>query len=255
MDQRLPTTIDEVITALDQIIEFSKKSQCPLGYFAALYRRVTQKVKDGIAQNSFEDGARMEQLDIVFANRYLEAYYAHQHQLLTTDAWHKAFYLKDRYWPIVLQHLIIGINAHICLDLGIAAAEISKGKNIKDLQRDFIQINQILSDLVEEVQDNLSSIWPALKRILAKTKWVDNIIVDFSMEVFRNEAWTFACQLHQAPAQDWLEIIAEKDKAVTQQAKKIASPGWVLGIGLAIIRLGELGSVQQKIANLEHVPS
>lgn len=40
------TTIDEVIEALDAIIEKAKDTKRPDGYFAALYRKVTKSVKE-----------------------------------------------------------------------------------------------------------------------------------------------------------------------------------------------------------------
>ena len=138
-------SIDQVIALLDEIVSETEKSNNPLGYFAALYRNVTIKVKEGILNNFFDDGLRMEKLDVIFAKRYLDAYYSWQKNEPVTQSWQKAFELSTGFWPIVLQHLLIGINAHINLDLGIAAAEVSKNKNINDLENDFNKINEILS--------------------------------------------------------------------------------------------------------------
>ncbi len=68
--------IDEVIARLDDIIADCKQRQSRIGYFAALYRRMTVAVRTGIAQKHFEDSNRMEQLDVIFANHYLQAYAA-----------------------------------------------------------------------------------------------------------------------------------------------------------------------------------
>lgn len=43
------------------------------GYFAVLYRKVTAKVKEGIAAGFFDDPGPMERLDVLFADRYLDA--------------------------------------------------------------------------------------------------------------------------------------------------------------------------------------
>ena len=67
-------TIDEVIENLEQIIQASKNEENTLGYFAALYQKVTINVKDKLNTNYFDDDKRMEQLDVIFANRYLSAY-------------------------------------------------------------------------------------------------------------------------------------------------------------------------------------
>src|SRR5665648_653323 len=100
-------TIDEVIAILETIIIESEKNNDPLGYFAALYQKVTIKVKEGITNNYFENGPRMEQLDIVFAKRYLDAGYCYKNNEPVPLSWQKAFDLSPNYWPIVLQHILI----------------------------------------------------------------------------------------------------------------------------------------------------
>ncbi len=117
------TSIDEVIAQLTAIIEWSKQNNSRIGYFAALYRKVTIQVKKGITDNFFDDGPRMERLDIIFANRYIHACYQYQTEQTPTQSWVRAFNETEHWWPIVLQHLLIGMNAHINLDLGLAAAE------------------------------------------------------------------------------------------------------------------------------------
>ncbi|MGQ7867907.1 DUF5995 family protein [Sunxiuqinia sp. sy24] len=67
-------TIDEVIEVLEQIIQHCEYNGDPSGYFAALYQKGTIKVKEGIENNYFDDGPRMEQLDVVFAQRYIDAW-------------------------------------------------------------------------------------------------------------------------------------------------------------------------------------
>ena len=74
--------IDDVIIILENIIQESKINNNPLGYFAALYKKVTIKVKDGIADNYFDDGPRMEKLDVIFASRYIDAYYEYQNNII-----------------------------------------------------------------------------------------------------------------------------------------------------------------------------
>jgi hypothetical protein len=59
-----PQTIDEILTELDQIILRARNERDRLGFFATLYRNVTIKVKEGIAAGLFEDGPRMEKLDV-----------------------------------------------------------------------------------------------------------------------------------------------------------------------------------------------
>lgn len=243
-------TIDQVIIALDQIILESIDKKSCAGYFAALYRKVTIKVKEGIEQNFFEDGHRMERLDVIFATRYLDAYEAHKNEDVVSHSWRVAFDLAPHYWPIVLQHLLIGMNAHINLDLGIAAAEIAEGKDISDLQNDFNKINEILSSLVHEVDHDLAEIWPTFRIIVKGLGKVDDYLVNFSMKLARDGAWKFAKELSATPKMLITEMIDTRDKKVSQKASLVTSPGFFISIIFKWIRLGEQGSIEKKIESL-----
>jgi len=244
------TTIDEVIAVLADIILKSEQTNDPAGYFAALYQKVTIKVKEGIATGSFEDGSRMEQLDVAFAKRYIDAYFSFKKGETTTLSWQKAFDFSTHYPPIVLQHLLLGINSHINLDLGIAANEISKGGNIADLENDFNRINEILSSLVHEVEEDLATVWPTLKLILKLSGKVDDFMVDFSMKLARDGAWKFANQLSASPDDQILSLIEVRDQRVTAKVSIVTNPGTIATIVLFIIRVMERGSVTDKIRNL-----
>lgn len=248
-----PTTIrfiDDVISALDQIVAESEQNNDPAGYFAALYRKVTIKVKEGIASGYFDDGPRMEQLDVVFALRYLDAYAANRRNEPITESWQKTFNLSDNYWPIVLQHLLMGMNAHINLDLGIAAAEVSKEADIKALHDDFNRINEILSSLVHEVQGDLSAVWPALKFILKHTGKVDDYLVDFSMKLARDGAWKFANQLAAVLDSDKDLAIALRDQKVAAKTDVILKPGLIAKLVLGLVRITERGTIAEKIRKM-----
>jgi Family of unknown function (DUF5995) len=243
--------IDEIITTLGDIILEAEANNDTSGYFAALYRKVTIKVKEGIANNEFEDGPRMEKLDIVFASRYIDAYYAWKKNEPVTIFWKKAFEISTIYWPVVLHHLLMGMNAHINLDLGIAAAEVSKNKNIHELQNDFNKINAILSSLVMDVQNNLAEIWPRLKWILQRTGRVDDFMVDFSMQLARDGAWKFALSLAENPNPDMDTIIRERDIDVSKKINILNKGRIIAKLIFGIIRIGERGTVRQKIGKLK----
>jgi Family of unknown function (DUF5995) len=253
MHQPLPqlNTIDEVIEALDFIISYSEQNNDTPGYFAALYRKVTIKVKEAIAKNEFEDGARMEKLDIIFAGRYINAWHAWKNNEPVTASWQKAFDMSTSYRPIVLQHLLMGMNAHINLDLGIAAFEITKDKDIYYLKNDFDKINAILSNLVNEVQNDLAKIWPGLKWILQKTKGVDDFLVDYSMQTSRDGAWLFAVSLFDNQKTDLNTLIAARDLKVAEKSKIITDPGFMARLIFGMIRIGERGTVLKKIEKLK----
>ena len=247
----MPQTIDEVIAALDVIIETSKKDNTTFGYFAALYRKVTISVKEHIEEGAFEDGPRMEKLDVVFANRYIEAYTKFHKGEAITESWRQAFERADLYWLIVLQHLMLGMNAHINLDLGIAAVEVMDGKPMEGLHNDFNKINEVLSDLVNEVQDELSKIWPTLKIVLKFTGKFDDFFVDFSMELARDGAWKFATELAEVSASERSGFISKRDQSVAKVVRYILPKSILPNLVFRFIRLGERGTVASRIEILE----
>lgn len=67
------TTIDEVITRLEAIIQQTIIDENPRGYFAALYYQVTVTVTEGITIKYYTDCASLEKLDVIFTNRYVQA--------------------------------------------------------------------------------------------------------------------------------------------------------------------------------------
>ena len=244
-------TIEDVIVILDTIISESEKDNNQMGYFAALYKKVTVKVKEGIVTGFFEDGARMEMLDVVFARRYLDAYFACQRRESITISWQLAFDLNKQNEPIVLQHLLMGINAHINLDLGIAACEVSKGKDLAELKTDFNRINEILSSLVHVVENDLSAVWPALKYILKWSGKIDDFLVDFSMKIARDGAWKFANSLVGLSESELNLSIQKRDRKVADKVNVIINQGIIVTIVLWVVRLTERGDVACKIKKLK----
>ena len=244
-------TIDEVLGRLDEIIGQCLGREDALGYFAVLYRRVTYRIKEHIVKETFEDNQRMEKFDVVFAKMYIDAYDDYLAGKAVSSSWLKAFKLSKETWPITMQHLLIGMNAHINLDLGIAAAEISGDAPIDDLKNDFYQINEILASLVDDVQKNLSTIWPPLRFILRRTGNYDNRLVDFSMRIARDGAWRFAMKLTATPKAEVTQCIRIRDEAVAIKSYLIKSDRKYARFILWMIRIGETGKVSDKISKLQ----
>lgn len=217
-------TIDEVIAHLDIIIEDCMQKSSRAGYFAILYKKMTLAVKKGIALNQFEDGDRMEKLDVHFANRYLDAYYAFASGKPLTQSWQSAFNAVQNNDLAIVQHLLLGINAHINLDLGISAAAISNRDNIHLLHNDYNKINVVIADVYGSLQNKLKKIsWLTifLKNISPNTA---DSIINFSISKARDTAWNNALLLvnsgnHQA------NVIQTADAVVHKVANAIQSPG------------------------------
>lgn len=247
------TTISEVIECLNEIVKKSYEQSDCSGYFAVLYKKVTIAVSQKISECFFDDNDRMEKLDVVFANRYLEAYDAYYTGKECSASWKFAFDATHDYKPMVIHHLFLGMNAHIGLDLGLAAATIAPGKSIHSVQNDFNKINSILNDLVEDVKSDLYTIWPISKYISElRIGKLENALARFSMTIARDEAWNVAVELATLETYESRHnYISQRDKAVELFSMKLLNPGVVLSSIIYGLRLFESGSVQNKIKKLD----
>lgn len=213
--------IDQVISQLDDVIAAARREKSRAGYFAALYRKVTARVKEGIAAGRFEDGPRMEKLDVIFANRYLNAWEQFRRGGLPGQCWQYSFETAANSQALILQHLLLSMNAHINLDLGIAAAQACPGGGHPALKRDFEEINNVLASLLEEVQREIGAVSP----LFGWMDWVaghsDEAICNFSMTKARNAAWQASVRLAAlAPPQQAAEI-AQLDNVLTALSRLI----------------------------------
>ena len=240
-------TIDQVIGRITRIVDGAKADRSRSGYFAALYRKVTIEVKKGIEAGFFDDGERMERLDVLFAQRYVDAFEEYHSGGKPTESWRFAFDIGERWWPIVLQHLLLGINAHINLDLGIAAARTAGPGQLPELKDDFNKINILLASLVGSVMDELAQVWMTLRLLNRYLGNVETSIINFSMENARNHAWSVAERLAPLNEAEQAQSIGQLDREVLKLGHLVQGPVGVGGVVTKAIRLGERGTVPQII--------
>ena len=243
------TTIDEVILKLDSIVEKCKNENLKAGYFAVLYRLVTIQVKKGMEQGEFEDNPRMEKLDVNFASRYIEAFEAYYSKQPTTQSWKEAFDAVDHSNCILLQHLLLGINAHINLDLGIAVAETSPGSALETIHKDFNKINDILASMVAGVKARISKVSFLFGWIIHLARKKDEILLNFGIDIAREGAWAFAGTYNIAA--DKSGSIRERDVKIAVIADGMIHTGRWLSFLLKIIRWGECRPVKKIMEILE----
>jgi hypothetical protein len=244
------TTIDDIIASLENIIAESIAAKSRLGYFAALYLKVTKSVKDGIASGQFQDGPRMEKLDVIFASRYLTAYDQWKKHQEPTGSWAVAFEQAERSSVLVLQHLLLGMNAHINLDLGIAAVEVCGDQPISTLQQDFDDINTIISDLTNQVLFELGRVSPLLSLLGLHATNYNSALIQFSISNARDGAWCFTEDLAQKKGDAYAQCISQRDATIKQLAESLVHATGVLRFTIWLIHLFEWKSPSAIIKTL-----
>lgn len=245
------TTIEEVIAQLDQIIDTECTGNSCMAYFPILYRKVTVRVKEGILKNEFVNNPGMEALDVLFANRYLDAYHALGDGKPITESWKRAFDAAKAGKILIMQHLLLGINAHINLDLGIAVAELVGDDGVLTaFEDDFNRINAILASMISDVEARIVSVSPLFGLLAKYGKGKEDKLVSFSIDVAREGAWLFANQYHASP--DKNDCLKLRDTVIALLAEKlIICKSWILKALVGIIYFFETKDVSQVVAALK----
>ena len=208
--------IEEIIARLERIIDDALREQRRIGYFAALYERVTSNVRRAlVAGDVFQDNPRMERFDVIFAQRFLAAWDARTEGREPTASWRVAFDVLEDPGPLVVQHLILGMNAHINLDLGVAAATVAPTpEELQSLKPDFMTINALLGRLFAVVELELRQICPRFARAQRLTFFAPGLqekLFGFGIGAARDLAWLLAQQLVAAGEGNWEHVIAKRD--------------------------------------------
>lgn len=219
-------SIDEVLEYLDLIIERSSRERNQLGAFAALYRKTTLRIKEGIESGQFDDGQRMAQLDVVFANRYFEAVHQFRQGGQPSRCWLVSFEAGHSDVPSTIRHLVLGMNAHINFDLAIATAEICCRRELPGLKGDFDYINRILTEVFTQIRPEIDESWSGMKLMDKIHRDLGEALIRLCMAEARGRAWRIATRLAALRRADWDPAIHRLDRQVALVAKLISGQYW-----------------------------
>lgn len=250
------TTIAEVIDAISSIVDWSIFASSRLGYFAALYKRITNAVGVAIDEGAFEDGPLMERFDVAFATRYFDAVNGHFHPgkfRRPTRSWQVTFDEASRAQPIMLQHMYAGISAHILLDLGIVAQEISP--RLPKIRNDFDTINAVLASQVNGIVDDINELSPGLADVYTVLRKNEIFVINEAVRGLRDSAWRFGSLLaaesgFARPATIWV-----RDRQVAAQAILSYDPPPIVSTLLASVGARESRDVVANLRVLDEIAS
>jgi hypothetical protein len=205
------------------------------GHFPAMYARVTDQVQRDVAAGRFRDAERMERFVRVFAEWYPRPPAPGR---VDPGSWRAAFDVAGDRGLLIVQHLLLGINAHVNHDLPQVVVELADGvggappQPLDSLRPDFDAVNDVLAEMLPVVVRDLGTV----------SRWVQAVAArgggqafDFSLTAARRQAWATAVRLHgMAPAQRRAEVV-ELDRLVRVLAFMVATPAgptrWLVRAG------------------------
>ncbi len=208
------------------------------GFFPALYSQVTAEVAVGIEEGRFEDGERMELLAVTFAGHYLRARRGHNGGGGTVPrCWRASWDVATDVDLVIVQHLLLGINAHVNHDLAQAVVEVAPAHGgLARVRADFDTINDVLAGSLVNIIGDLGRVsrWTA-----RAATWGGGHVFNFSLRAARDQAWCAAEQLDGLDEMGRRGYVSDLDRLVSVVAYTITRPPLPFGPLLRLVRRGE----------------
>ena len=148
---------------------------------------------------------------------------------------------------MILQHLLLGINAHINLDLGVTAADAGGTGPLAAVQADFDAVNDVLGSLVDGCQGALDEVSPWLDLVDRIGGRHDEAVIRFSLVAARQQAWRVAEQLHGLHGAERLAAIDAVDGAAAKVGHAVQHPGLAASALLLAVRARERAAPRRVI--------
>ena len=152
----LPTSVEEVLARLREI-DAALAPADGVAVFNRMYLTVTERVAlilaDDTGSRLFRDAGTMAELDVRFANLWLEAYDADRAGREVPPAWRPLFEARSgRRVPV--QYALAGMNSHIEHDLPIAVVDTCRARDLEpdDLHLDYETVNDVLAQVESAIR-------------------------------------------------------------------------------------------------------
>lgn len=174
------------------------------GYFPALYARVTSRIDDEVRAGRFADGEAMIRFADAFAGWYLRPQTGVEPW---PGCWQAAADVTADRRLLIVQHLLLGINAHVNHDLPqVVVALAEDDGDLAAMRGDFDAVNRVLAATMPDVVRDLGRVSGWVNGVAAR--WGKRLF-HFSLEAARDQAWRSAVILDSL---DPVERAAQADR-------------------------------------------
>ena len=193
------------------------------GHFPAMYARVTDRIRRAAAAGEFGDGDGMVRFARAFAGWYLRPSSGIGP---VPGSWRAVWDVSGDRRLLIVQHLLLGINAHVNHDLGQVVVELADERDdrtLASMRADFERVNAVLAATMPDVMRDLgrSSRWVNVTAVWGAVRWFH-----FSLEAAREQAWRFAERTHPLDDDGRRDAARELDELVQVLAFLITKPTW-----------------------------
>jgi hypothetical protein len=245
-----PTPFDGTVDAMAAVMQQAREQEDRIGEFAAMYGAVTRRVRYLAERGAFEDADRMAAFVDRFAARFLDAVTARDEKRPVTRSWSAAFVAAGEWRIGVLRNLLLGMTAHIGLDLGVVAAEVASGAGstgLEGMRPDFDAVNDVLSSLVPRVEAAVGQLSPAIGLLDKAGGRADAFAISRVIAVARDMAWRNALELTSLATSERAGAVDHIDAEVAEMAHAMVHPGLAMSSLFLPIRAMERRSLGESM--------
>lgn len=199
--------------------------------FLECYTLMTGNMLGAIEASRFHDGEWAGRLLLRFAAYYFQALEAYdQKDIPCTQVWRFAHDCACEGKLHVLQHLLLGINAHINYDLVLSLVDLldQEWEGLSPDQRrhryeDHCLVNEVIAATIDTVQDTV------VERYDPRLDWVDRLLgrlderlLSALISRWRQEVWEEALRFLETPPEEREELRRAMEARVLKRARQIA---------------------------------
>lgn len=210
--------------------------------FLDCYTRMTKNMLGAVAEARFNDGAWVSSLLSRFAEYYFEALHTYGENADGAPAvWRVAFNAASQPGIHSMQHLFLGVNAHIRYDLVLTLVDMLREEwpGLTEFQRqnryaDHRLVNQIIYETINSVQDAVIERQnPEMDLIDKLMLGVDEWLIFRLISNWREETWHHAQHLMTCAggaSADPHAAIEEIEQSVVRHAEAILGQHGIRGL-------------------------
>jgi hypothetical protein len=206
-----------VLTRMTALVDQWEATHDRRAIFLGCYRLMTRNMLDAIEAGRFHDGEWVSRLLERFTTYYFTALERFEQDGLTPPTWKLAFDATRDENVTTLQHLLLGVNAHINFDLVFSLYDLLQPEWIEltPEQRearhaDHEMVNRIIGETTDAVQDQVIELFSPWTEFLDKMLGpVDEWLTSHLISHWREEVWENAVR--------YLEAATEEREALRQQ--------------------------------------
>lgn len=220
----------EIISRMKQQADSWAAAQDHRSVFLECYSLMTGNMLVAIDEGRFKDGVWAKKLLLRFADYYfiaLDAYGCTDEECVTVWTYaHDCSCKKDLH---VLQHLLLGINAHINYDLVLSLVDLLEPEwemlsesERRDRYDDHCLVNKVIAATIDTVQDTVVERYDPkmdiIDRVLGR---LDERLLSALINRWRQEVWDKAMRFLETAPEEREKLRLELEESVMKKARWI----------------------------------